>query len=82
MATYRQVGIAVGMAVTGTLFSAGTESFHQALTRQGIDGAYASELAIPLAFHDVLLLSIFINVIVLILCLLPLWIKQLKPVQG
>jgi MFS family permease len=82
IATYRHVGIAVGMAVTGTLFSAGTESFHQALTRQGIDTAYASELAIPLAFHDVLLLSIFINVMVLILCLLPLWIKQPKPAQG
>jgi len=82
IATQRQVGIAVGMAVVGTLFSARTESFHQALLREGMEATRASEMAIPLAFHDVLLLSIVINVLVVILCLLPLWIKQPKPVQG
>jgi EmrB/QacA subfamily drug resistance transporter len=82
IATHRQVGIAVGMAVAGTLYSARTERFQQAFLQEGIEAARASELAIPLAFHDVLLLSILINVLVVILCLLPLWLKKPNLVQG
>jgi EmrB/QacA subfamily drug resistance transporter len=73
MATQRQVGIAVGMAVTGTLFSAWKDGYQEGLVKLGTDGTSASRTAIPLAFHDVLLVSILINVVVVVLCLLPLW---------
>jgi EmrB/QacA subfamily drug resistance transporter len=78
VATQRQVGIAVGMAVTGTLYSAWNDGYREELVRQGMDGAYASEAAIPMAFHDVALVSVFINVAVVVLCLLPLWTKGKK----
>jgi MFS family permease len=78
VATQRQVGIAVGMALTGTLYSAWNDGYREELVRQGMDGAYASEAAIPMAFHDVALVSVFINVAVVLLCLLPLWTKGKK----
>jgi MFS family permease len=73
IATQRQVGIAIGMAVTGSLFSAWKEGYQEGLVKLGIDGVSASRMAIPMAFHDVLVMSIFINVAVIVLCLLPLW---------
>jgi MFS family permease len=79
MATQRQVGIAVGMAVTGTLFSAWKDGYQEGLVKLGTDGTSASRTAIPLAFHDVLLVSILINVVVVVLCLLPLWPKGKTP---
>ncbi|MGE5841987.1 MAG: MFS transporter [Deltaproteobacteria bacterium] len=76
IATQRQVGIAVGMALTGTLFSAWKNGYREGLVRLGVDGTTASREAIPLAFHDVLLVSILINVVGVALCLLPLWSKK------
>lgn len=82
IATQRQVGIAVGMAVTGTLFSLWKDRYEEGFVQQGIDGAYASEMAIPLAFHDVVLISISINIFVVALSLLPLWAETKKPLQD
>lgn len=82
VATQRQVGIAVGMAVTGTLYSSWKDGYEEALLQQGIDGACASQMAIPLAFHGVLMISIVINVVVVLLSLLPVWAKGKKPGQG
>jgi MFS family permease len=79
IATQRQVGIAVGMAWTGTLFSAWRDGYQEGLVKIGMDGAAASRAAIPPAFHDVLLVSILINVVVVALCLLPLWPRPRKP---
>jgi MFS family permease len=79
IATHRQVGIAIGMAWTGTLFSAWTGGYQEGLVRLGMDGASASRAAIPPAFHDVLLVSILINAVVVALCLLPLWPKGKRP---
>jgi MFS family permease len=73
IATQRQVGIAVGMAWTGTLFSAWKDGYEKGLVTLGTDGTSASRMAIPMAFHDVLLVSILLNVVVVVLCLLPLW---------
>jgi len=73
IATQRQVGIAVGMAWTGTLFSAWKEGYEKGLVALGMDGASASRTAIPMALHDALLVSILINAVVLVLCLLPRW---------
>jgi EmrB/QacA subfamily drug resistance transporter len=73
IATQRQVGIAVGMAWTGTLFSAWRDGYQEGLVKIGMNGDSASRAAIPPAFHDVLLVSILINAVVVALCLLPLW---------
>lgn len=78
IATQRQVGIAVGMAVIGTLFSGWQERFREGFIAKGIDAAYASELALPAAFQRVALISVFINLIVLMLCLAPLWLRKMK----
>jgi MFS family permease len=82
IATQRQVGIAIGMAVTGTLFSAWKDGYQQRLVNLGMDGTSASRTAIPLAFHDVLLVSILINVVVVVLSLLPLWSRGKSPPQA
>jgi len=79
IATQRQVGIAIGMAVTGTLFSTWKDGYQEGLVKLGMDGTSASRTAIPLAFHDVLLVSILINVVVVVLCLLPLWPRGKTP---
>jgi len=73
IATQRQVGIAIGMAVTGSFFSTWKDGYQEGLVKLGIDGTSASRTAIPLAFHDVLLVSILLNAVVVVLCLLPLW---------
>jgi len=82
IATHRQVGIAVGMAVTGSLFSTWKEGYEEGLVSRGIDSAHASEMAIPMAFHDVALVSVFINLAVVLLCLLPLWARGEKPAAS
>jgi EmrB/QacA subfamily drug resistance transporter len=82
IATQRQVGIAIGMAVTGTLFSIWKEGYQEGLVRLGIDGDSATERAISMAFHDVVLISIFLNVVVVVLSLLPLWPKGKSPSRG
>jgi EmrB/QacA subfamily drug resistance transporter len=79
IATQRQVGIAVGMAVSGTLYSSWRDRYQEEFVQQGFSGAYASEMAIPLAFHDVLLISIVINAVVAVLSLLPLWTRRKNP---
>jgi EmrB/QacA subfamily drug resistance transporter len=79
IATQRQVGIAVGMAVTGALYASWLDSYHEVFAQQGLSGASASEMAIPLAFHDVLLISIVMNAAVTALSLLPLWRGRANP---
>jgi len=80
IATQRQVGIAVGMALTGTLFSLWKAGYEQGLVDQGMGTALASETAIPMAFHDVVVISVLINVAVVALSLLPLWTKAQKTI--
>jgi hypothetical protein len=59
------------MALTGSMFTA-RRAIHQAeLSRQGLETGNAAGLSIPLAFHDVLLISMFIALLVVLLCLLP-----------
>jgi len=82
IATQRQVGIAVGMAWTGTLFSAWRDGYQEGLVKVGTEASVASKTAIPLAFHDVLVVSILINVAAVVLCLLPLLAKRKELAQG
>ena len=71
IATQRQVGFSLGMALTGTIFSARRTSYMEELASQGFDAGYAANLSIALAFQDVLLVSIFLALLVIIFCLFP-----------
>jgi EmrB/QacA subfamily drug resistance transporter len=79
IATQRQVGLAVGMAMAGTLFSLWQGTYQERFLQQGVDLIHASQMAIPLAFHDIALFSIFINVAAAVLSLLPLWARNVNP---
>ena len=58
IATQRNVGMALGMAIAGTVYST-RRIFHQAeLIDQGADMAQASSLSIALSFQNTILLSI------------------------
>ena len=75
IATLRQVGISLGMAFAGTIFSA-RRVIHQAkLIHRGLDTGDAANLSIPLAFHDALLISIFLGSIV-VMCTLFFGIRK------
>ncbi|MBW2017574.1 MAG: hypothetical protein JRJ01_12170, partial [Deltaproteobacteria bacterium] len=68
-ATQRQVGFSVGMAFTGTLFSARRSLYESFLLQGGASESSAAAQSIPPAFHDVLLFGIGLQVVVLVLCL-------------
>lgn len=68
IATQRQVGIAVGMAVTGTFFSARIIVHKATLHLEGVCDTSAESLSIPPAFHDVLILAVSLQIIVFLLC--------------
>ena len=71
IATQRNVGFSLGMTIAGTIFSA-RRIIHQAeLSRQGIETAHVANLSIPFAFQDALLVSIFLQLLVVILSLVP-----------
>ena len=71
IATQRQVGLSLGMALAGSLFSARRAMHQVELLGQGLETDYVVRLSIPLAFQDVLLISVFIGLFVVLLCLLP-----------
>ena len=66
------------MALTGTLFAAWKAGYEQGLAAQGIEEAQAARAAIPMAFHDVVLISIVINAVVVVVSFLPLWKRREK----
>lgn len=70
IATLRQVGISLGMALAGTLYSARLSVYQAELNRAGIGNAAVQ--AIPPAFHDVLLISVLTGGAVILLSLLTL----------
>ncbi|MBW1803186.1 MAG: MFS transporter [Deltaproteobacteria bacterium] len=68
IATLRQAGFSVGMALAGTFFSV-RRAFHASLIQGGNPSdVSATNLAIPSAFHEVLLLAIIFQCIVFLLC--------------
>jgi EmrB/QacA subfamily drug resistance transporter len=69
IATLRQVGISVGMALTGTLYAVRGEVYQQDLILKGLAPADAERAAIPPAFHDVLIISIILGITVTIFCI-------------
>jgi len=68
IATQRQVGIAVGMAVTGTFFSARMVLHQTLLQQKGVTLASAVSLSVPPAFHEALFLAVTLQGIVFLLC--------------
>ena len=69
IATQRQIGLSLGMALAGSLFTARKTVYHAELLGQGLKSDYVTRLSIPLAFQDVLLFSVFICFSVVVLCL-------------
>jgi MFS family permease len=70
-ATGRQVGFSVGMALAGTIFTARRLIHETDLGRQGMETLKAPNLAISEAFHDGLLVGLFLQLLVVFLCLRP-----------
>ncbi|MBW2609853.1 MAG: MFS transporter [Deltaproteobacteria bacterium] len=69
IALCRQVGISLGMALTGTIFSLQRGVHQAALNNSGMDAVDGTRHSIPLAFHDVLIFSIAIASISILLSL-------------
>ena len=65
IATVRQVGLSLGTAVAGATFSARLVTHKAQLRVQGLDGKDLDRHSIPPAFHDVLLISIILGVVVI-----------------
>jgi EmrB/QacA subfamily drug resistance transporter len=69
IATQRQAGLSLGMALAGSLFSVRRTVYQAELLGQGLNNDYVTRMSIPLAFQDVLLISVFICLSVMLLCL-------------
>lgn len=65
IATLRQVGLSLGTAIAGTIFSARLAVHKAELRVQGLDVRDLDRYSIPPAFHDVLLISIVLGVVVI-----------------
>jgi EmrB/QacA subfamily drug resistance transporter len=81
IATSRQVGMSIGMALAGTIFTA-RRVMHQAeLSQQGLDSAHAATQSIPHAFRDGLLISLILQLTVILLSFIP-YFYSLKERSG
>jgi len=69
IATQRQVGMSLGMAIAGTIYTTRKARHLIELTGKGLEAAQAARKAIPLSFHDALLVSACILSLVVLLCL-------------
>ena len=65
IATLRQVGLSLGTAIAGATFSARLAVHKAELRVQGLDGKDLDRYSIPPAFHDVLLISVILGVVVI-----------------
>jgi EmrB/QacA subfamily drug resistance transporter len=70
MGTVRQVGLSVGMALAGTIFSARKVIHESELNLQGLDRVQTASLSVGEAFQDILLVSLFLQLLALLFCLL------------
>jgi len=70
IATERQVGISMGMAVAGTIFSMQRAGYLENLRLENTAEAYALRLSIPPAYHDVLMISVILCLCALVLAIL------------
>jgi hypothetical protein len=70
IATLRQVGLSLGMALAGTLYSFRAMIHERELGMRGLSSSEAARYAIPAAFHDALILSVFLGLMVIFFSLL------------
>ncbi|MBN1105329.1 MAG: MFS transporter [Deltaproteobacteria bacterium] len=70
MATLRQVGLSLGMALAGTLYAYRISIQQEHLTRQGLPWSEAVRSAIPSALHEALGVSILLSIPVIALSFL------------
>jgi EmrB/QacA subfamily drug resistance transporter len=70
MATVRQVGLGVGMALAGIIFTARRVLHESELNLQGLAEIQTVSLSISKAFQDILLVSLFLQLLALLFCLL------------
>jgi len=75
MATVRQVGLSLGMALAGALYTSRLMQYQSEWVRKGTEGSEAVRLSIPVAFHDTLLLSIILSAVVVFLSF-PLRVEE------
>jgi EmrB/QacA subfamily drug resistance transporter len=64
IATIRQVGLSLGMALGGAIYTARSVFHKTTLLEKGVDAAQVGPISIPLAYRDVLLVSIFFALLV------------------
>jgi MFS family permease len=69
IATLRQIGFSIGMAITGTLYASRNTVYIKNFTLKDFPIVDAERAAIPPAFHDVLIISIILGVVVTLLCI-------------
>jgi EmrB/QacA subfamily drug resistance transporter len=72
IATQRQVGISLGMALAGTIFTAKKAFYQTALIAQGMETIASTREAITFAFKDVLFVAILLLALAALLSLLTL----------
>jgi EmrB/QacA subfamily drug resistance transporter len=70
IAASRQVGISIGMALSGTIYSSRFLYHHGELARQGLPAAMVERQAVTLSFSDAFLVSAILMVSVVILSLM------------
>jgi len=76
LATVRQVGLSLGMAMASTIYAAGKSSTQAGLIEKGLESAEAARQAIPVAFHHALLFSIVFLLMVVILTVLGRYLRE------
>ncbi|MCF8146416.1 MAG: DHA2 family efflux MFS transporter permease subunit [Deltaproteobacteria bacterium] len=76
IATQRQVGISLGMALAGAIFSERRVIHMTRISQEGAAQAEALRQSIPPAFHDALLVSVFLGSGAMILTLLSIRRKR------
>ena len=82
IATERQVGISLGMAMAGALFSSKRSAYQELFHLEGFGDLEAMRHAVPPAFHDVLLVSVFIALGATVLALFSKRKRSDKCVRG
>jgi EmrB/QacA subfamily drug resistance transporter len=75
IATLRQVGLSLGMAVAGAVFTARQAIYETRFVEAGAALSQGVRRAIPAAFHDTLLISGILGILVILVCILS---KQRK----
>ena len=78
IATERQLGISMGMAFAGSLFSSKRSGYLESFLLENINEQDALRLSIPPAYHDVLMISVVLTFSVMALAILSAWGKRQK----